>query len=87
MVQRVKTPKWFPRGCGFDPWPPSVGSGFDVAMSCGVGRRRGSDPALLRLWGRLAAAALIQPLAWDLPYATGVALKRKKRKRSPGNRC
>ena len=30
------------------------------------------------LWCRLAAAALIQLLAWELPYAAGVALKRKK---------
>ena len=27
------------------------------------------------LWCRLAAAAAIQLLAWDLPYAAGVALK------------
>ena len=38
------------------------------------------DPALLWLWCRLAAAALIQPLAWELPYAVGMALKRKKKK-------
>ena len=44
-------------------------------MSCGVSRRQGLDPALLWLWWRLAAAALIQLLAWELPYATGVALK------------
>lgn len=25
-------------------------------------------------------AAPIQPLAWDLPYATGVAIKRKEKK-------
>ena len=30
------------------------------------------------LWFRPAAVALIQPLAWVLPYATGAALKRKK---------
>ena len=29
----------------------------------------------------LAAAALIQPLAWKLLYATGVALKSKKKKK------
>ena len=29
-----------------DPWPCSVGWGSGVAMSCGVGRRRGSDPAV-----------------------------------------
>ena len=33
------------------------------------------DPALLWLWGRLAAAALIQPLAWELPYAVGTVQK------------
>ena len=36
-------------------------------MSCGVGHRRGSDPALLWLWHRSAGAALIQSLAWKLP--------------------
>ena len=45
-------------------------------MSCGVGRRRGSDPALLWLWCRLA----VGPLAWESPYATSVALKSKKKK-------
>ena len=38
------------------------------------------DPALLMaLW--LAAAAPILPLAWGLPYATGVGLKRQERKK------
>lgn len=32
------------------------------------------DPALL--WCRQAAVALIWPLAWEPPYATGTALKR-----------
>ena len=36
------------------------------------------DPVLLWLW-RLAAVALIQPLAWEPPGAMGVALKRKKK--------
>ena len=43
-------------------------------MNCGV------DLALLWLWCRLAAAPLIRPLAWELPYAMGVALKRPKKK-------
>ena len=30
---------------------------------------------------RLAGAALIRPLAWELPYAAGVALKSKKKKK------
>ena len=32
---------------------------------------------LLWLWGRLVAS--IPPLAWELPYASGGALKRKKK--------
>ena len=44
-------------------------------MSCGVGCRLSSDPVLLWLWCRLAAAALIRPLARELPYAAGAALK------------
>ena len=42
-------------------------------MSCGVGCRRGSDPALLWLWRRPVATAPIQPLAWEPPYAAGTA--------------
>ena len=42
--------------------------------------RCGLDPKLLWLWRRVAAAALIQLLAWELPYAVGVALKSKKQK-------
>ena len=37
------------------------------------------DLVLLCLWGRPAAVAWIQPLAWKLPYATVVALKRQKK--------
>ena len=41
------------------------------------------DPALLWLWRRSEAAALIRLLAWELPYAEGTALKtKKKRKRN-----
>ena len=54
--------------------------GSRVASSCSVGCRHAPGPALQWLWYRLAAAALIQPLAWGLPYAAGAALKRKKRK-------
>ena len=50
-------------------------------VSCGVGRRCGLDLALLWLWCRPAAAALIRPLAWEPPYATGAALKRQKTKK------
>ena len=37
---------------------------------------------LLWLWRRPAAAAQIQPLAWEFPYATDTALKQKTRKRT-----
>ena len=47
-------------------------------MSCGVGHRCGSDPMLLWLWCRPVATALIEPLAWEPPYAVGAALKRQK---------
>ena len=50
-------------------------------MSYGVGHRRGLDLALLWLFRRPEATALIRPLAWEPPYITGVALKSKKRKK------
>ena len=49
-------------------------------MSCGVGCRSGLDLILLWLWRRLAAIALIRPLAWEPPYASGTALKSKQKK-------
>ena len=48
-------------------------------MSCGVGRRLGSDPALLWLWCRTVAMALIRLLAWESPYAAGAAQEMEKR--------
>ena len=50
-------------------------------MSCLVVLRNGLDPMLLWLWYRLAAAALIRPLAWELSYATGVVLKSQKKQK------
>ena len=46
----------------------------------GVGHRQGSDLALLWLWCRPVPTALIRPLAWEPPYASGTALKSKKTK-------
>ena len=55
-------------------------------MSCDVGCRRGSDPALLWLWHRPVATAPIRPLAWEPPYAMGaaqeMAKKRQKEKKA-----
>ena len=60
--------QWFtnltkePWGCRFDPWPAQWVK----------------DLALLWLWRRLAATAPIRPLAWEPPYATGMALEKTK---------
>ena len=56
-----------------------------------MGRRCGSDPALLWPWCRLAAVALIRPLAWELSYTVGAALKsntkKKKKVENPKHGC
>ena len=44
------------------------------------------DPALLWLWHRPAATALIKPLAWEPPYAEGAALKKTKRQKKKKER-
>ena len=46
-------------GCGFDPWPCSVGERSGIALNCGVGCRHRSDLVLLCLWCRPVAQALI----------------------------
>ena len=43
-----------------------------IAVTCGVSSRHGLGPLLL-----CATTAPIRPLAWELPYATGVAKKQK----------
>ena len=50
-------------------------------MSCEECHRNGSDLALLWLWHRLEATALIGPLAWAPLYTAGAAPKRQKEKR------
>ena len=50
-------------------------------MCHGVGGRHGSDPVLLWLWYRPIAVAPAQPQAWELPYATGAALKGESEKK------
>ena len=48
---------------------------------CNAGRRCNLDPEFLWLWCRPAAAAPIQPLDYEFPYAIDVALNRKKKKK------
>ena len=54
-------------------------------MSCGVGHRHGSDPALLWLWRRPEATDPIRPLAWEPSYVTGAALEMAKRQKKNNN--
>ena len=63
MVQWLTNLTSIHKGCRFDPWPDQW-----------VG-----DPALLWLGCRPAAVAPIRPLAWEPPYAAGVAKKKKKK--------
>ena len=47
-----------------------------------MAQRKRIQPVSIRLWCRLAAAAPIQPLVWELPYAVGVVhIKKKKKKK------
>ena len=69
----------YPWGCRFNPWPHSVCYGSGIAMNRGVGRCWGWDPVWLWMWHRLVAVVPIRPLAWECPYATDVALKKKKK--------
>ena len=48
---------------------------------CGVGHRWGSDLVLLWPWRRLAATALIRPLAWGPLICHGYGLKNTKDKK------
>ena len=52
-------------------------------MRRGIAHRHSLDPVLLWLWCKLAAIALIRPLAWEHPYASGVTLKRQEKKKKP----
>ena len=61
-----------------------MGKGSVVAVSCGVGCRCGSNTVLLWLWLRPAAIAPIRALAWEPPYAMGVALKKYTNKKLIG---
>ena len=55
-----------------------------IAVSCSVGCRHGSDPALLWLWCRPAATAPIRAQAWEPPYAAGAAQEIAKRQKKKG---
>ena len=67
---------------------PGSPSGLRIQRCHELWCRLGSDLAWLWLWYRPAAVTLIWPVAWESPYAMGVALKRilKKRKKENKNK-
>ena len=83
VLQQVKKPTSISEDAGSIPAPAQWVKG-SALLGAAVSHRHGSDPEWLWLWRRLAAAAPIQPLGWELSYAAGAALKgRKKKKKNP----
>ena len=64
MVHQVKNPAGILEDVDTSQGTPLNGLRISIAVSCGGNCR------LLWLWCSLAAAAPIQPLAWELPYAS-----------------
>ena len=79
MVYRVKNRPMNHDDASLIPGLTQWVKGSGVATSCGTGHRRGSDLGLL--WHRPVAAAWIQPIAWECPYAAG-----RKRGREVGRK-
>ena len=77
MTQWVRSPASIHEDAGLIPHLSQWVKGSGIAMSCSVECRLSSDPALLWLSYRPAAAAPIQPLDWELPYTADAALNLK----------
>ena len=84
VAQQIKNPTECPWGFRFNPCPTLWVKDPVLTQAVELCHRCNSDLALLWLWCRLAAAALIWPLAWEPPYATGKGLKRQKKKQKAG---
>ena len=73
----------YPRGCGFNPWPCSVGQG-SIVVSCGVGRRCNTDPMSLAGAQVSSCNSNLTP-SLGTSYAMGAALKRPEKKKKKAN--
>jgi len=70
----------YPWGCGFHPWPRSVGQESRVALSCGVGDSHSSDLHCCGYGlGRPAAATPIRPPARERSHAEGKNKRERER--------
>ena len=78
MTQQGKNPTSIHEDAGTIPSLTQWVRGSIIAVSCGVGHSLGLDLALLWLWRRLAAIALIRPLSLGTPTCHRCGHKKQK---------